>query len=304
MNTGINREELLHQVHSSPTVGELVNLVGNVFDSSSLFYGHGTGNPQDESYSLVLTVLDIPFMDSDLHWNDKVQSNDLDRIIEIAVRRINERKPLPYLLGVAWFAGLEFYCDERALVPRSPFAELILNQFNPWVQIDSGFRILDLCTGNGCIGISSAVHLPDAIVDISDISPDALLLAARNIELHEVGDRVTALESDLFDALGDQKYDLIISNPPYVPEHSMERLPVEYTHEPSLGLHADNDGHDIVDRILHKAKQHLAEDGVLIVEVGEIAEEVHHRHSELPFIWLEFENGGEGVFLLHASDLD
>ncbi len=298
------RDKLQQALSACQRVGELVGVLGEVFAQHDLFYGHGTENPQDEAYALIFSVLELSFEETDAVWEQPFDSSCLDSIIHIASRRICERIPLPYLTGEAWFAGLPFKIDPRALIPRSPFAELIHQQFTPWLEDATSIHVLDMCTGNGCIGIATAVHLPQAKVDLVDLSDDALQLARDNIHWHGVADRVTAIQSDIFDAVPKEKYDLIISNPPYVPASSMEQLPVEYSHEPVMALQADDEGMAIVDRILKESADYLTDNGVLIVEVGEIEEAVHLRYSDLPFIWLEFEQGGEGVFLLHKKDLD
>ena len=218
-------------------------------------------------------------------------------------RRIQERRPAAYLTHKAWFAGLEFYVDEQVLVPRSPMAELIESGFEPWIDSESIQHILDLGTGSGCIGIAAAVYLPDATVDLVDISPTALQVAARNARDHGVIDRVRLLESDLFAALVGTTYDLIISNPPYVPTEALRKLPPEYQQEPAIGLEAGPEGLDIVLRILRDAPDFLNEEGVLIVELGSTASTLERRFPDLPLLWVEFERGGEGVFLLTREQL-
>ena len=294
---------LLKATGQSRTVESLVYALAEVFRSSDLFYGHGTDNPDDEAYSLVFSVMGLDFDRPDSAWHQKVTRNQLDTLIALALRRINDRIPLPYLTGEAWFAGLRFYVDPRALVPRSPFAELIQNKFVPWLSIKPGMKILDLCTGNGCMGIAAAVYLSEARVDLVDLSAAALELSRKNVELHNVGTRTEVIQSDLFDALEGKRYDLIISNPPYVPASSIAELPVEYQHEPNIALQADDEGMAVVSRILQQADDFLTDEGVLIVEVGEIADMVDQHYQGLPFIWLEFEHGGEGVFLLNKQDL-
>jgi ribosomal protein L3 glutamine methyltransferase len=248
-------------------------------------------------------VMGLDFNGPDTARYQEVTQNQLDTVVALALRRINDRIPLPYLTGEAWFAGLRFHVDTRALIPRSPFAELIQNEFAPWLSIKRDMKILDMCTGNGCIGIATAVYLPEARVDLVDVSAAALELCRKNIELYDVGGRIEVIQSDLFDVLEGRRYDLIVSNPPYVPASSMAELPIEYRHEPGIALQAEDEGLAIVDRILQQADDYLSDDGVLIVEVGEIADMVHQHYQALPFIWLEFEHGGEGVFLLYKQDL-
>jgi ribosomal protein L3 glutamine methyltransferase len=202
-----------------------------------------------------------------------------------------------------WFAGLEFEVDTRVIVPRSPFAELIAAGFEPWLDPQRVHRIVDLGTGSGCIAIACAVRFPEARVDAVDLSPDALQVAARNVARHGVGQRLQLHHGDLFEPLGDAVYDLIVSNPPYVSDAEMDALPQEYLHEPDMALRAGSDGLDIVRRILRDADRHLAEGGVLVVEVGDSDERLQQAYPGVPFIWLEFEHGGGGVFLLTKDDL-
>jgi ribosomal protein L3 glutamine methyltransferase len=212
--------------------------------------------------------------------------------------------PLAYITGRAYFAGLRFKVNEHVLVPRSPFAELIEMAFSPWVDNPNQVRrVLDLGTGSGCIGIACAYALPYAKVDLLDISPQALEVAKQNIQYHGLENRVQAFESDVFSALGDERYDIIVSNPPYVCHAEMDTLPAEYQHEPSLGLEAGEDGMDIVSRILQGAKKHLNPGGILVVEVGASAGLLQARYPDEPFVWLDLERGGEGIFLMTAEQL-
>lgn len=225
------------------------------------------------------------------------------RILALFERRIEERKPAAYLVGEAWFAGLSFKSDPRALVPRSPIAELILAGFEPWLGHRPVHRALDLCTGSGCIAIAMAVHQPHWQVDGVDLSEDALALAAENAASLDVARRVRLLRSDLFSALGRQVYDLIVSNPPYVPAGDVPVLPPEYAYEPSMGLAAGDDGLDLALRILRDAPDHLSEDGLLVVEVGDSEAALVEWLPEVPFNWIEFKVGQMGVFALDAEPL-
>jgi ribosomal protein L3 glutamine methyltransferase len=216
---------------------------------------------------------------------------------------VNKRIPLAYILGSAWFAGLEFYVDDSVLVPRSPIAELILEHFHPWAKPGGIRDVLDLCTGSGCIAIAIAVHLPETQVDASDLSADALRVARKNVEKHGVQDRVNLRESDLFAALPPRRYDLIVTNPPYVPAASVSDLPGEYRAEPKLGLASGHDGLDACLQIMLQSPSYLQPEGNLVCEVGESADLLAESLPSVPFTWLEFSHGGAGVFLLSRGEL-
>ena len=229
--------------------------------------------------------------------------SEIDQLDALVRRRIEERIPVAYLLNEAWFAGHRFYIDERALIPRSLIAEYILEHFQPWIDEGRVNTVLDLCTGSGCIAIAVALEFPQAHVDAADISADALTVAVKNVEAYDLGDRVELIQSDLFDALDDRRYDIIVSNPPYVPPSSMPELPEEYKHEPELALVAEDNGLELIASILAQASGHLNEGGLLIVEVGESREALEQRFPHLPFTWLGHESGEETVFLLNRADL-
>ncbi len=286
------------------TLRDFIRFGASQFRAAGLSFGHGTDNAFDEAAWLVLHTLHLPLDLPESWWDSRLSEAERTRVVAVLRERVATRKPAAYLTREAWFAGLSFYVDERVLVPRSPLAELIAAGFEPWVNPDAVTRALDLCTGGGCIGIALALALPQARVDLADVSTDALAVAAINIERHQVGDQVRAVQSDVFDGLepGD-RYELIVSNPPYVDAEDMAALPDEYRHEPALGLAAGGDGLDIVRRILAGARGHLTEDGVLLVEVGNSQAAVEAAFPDLPLIWLEFEAGGHGVFLVHARDL-
>ncbi|MDO8271799.1 MAG: 50S ribosomal protein L3 N(5)-glutamine methyltransferase [Gammaproteobacteria bacterium] len=271
------------------------------FEAADLFYGHGTDNAWDEAVYLVFSALGLSFDEDDSIMSRPVTRGELERIQALAKRRTDERLPVAYLVGEAWFAGLPFKVDSRVLIPRSPLAELIVEQFAGLVPAEP-HKILDLCTGSGCIGIACAVAFPDARVDLADISEDALTLARENVLWHEVGERVRVIQADLFDGL-DDVYDLIVTNPPYVSQEEVDDLPEEYRHEPELGLVSNDDGLEIPLRILREAPQHLSENGVLIMEVGYSWQALAARLPKVPFLWLEFANGGEGVCMLTARQL-
>lgn len=286
-------------------VQQCVEQISNQFESSDLFYGHGTDNPWDEAVYLVFTVLGLGFGDDDASQQAiagrTVSPEEWSQLQTLARRRVEERIPMAYLLGEAWFAGLPFHVDERVLVPRSPIAELILQQYQPLLE-RSPARVLDLCTGSGCIGIATALVFPDAQVDLADISADALLVAQRNIERHGLQNRVRIVQSDLFDALQGQ-YDLIVSNPPYVSAEEVAALPPEYKQEPALGLLSDDDGLAIPRKILQQAPDYLSAQGLLILELGYSWSLFAERYPQTPVMWLEFDSGGEGVLAIDRDAL-
>lgn len=285
------------------TIAECIQESTRKLDAAQLCFGHGTDNALDEAAWLVLHVCGKPLDGSFCGWGDAVSSAEQAEISRLLSVRCETRQPLAYLLGSAWFAGLEFEVNEDVLVPRSPLAELILDQFRPWVDPDSVGRVLDMCTGSGCIAIASALSLPAARVDAADISGQALQVAQRNVERHGLSDRVKLIQSDLFQSVPAQRYDLILANPPYVPAQSMAGLPAEYRAEPGLGLVSGDDGLDAALSILLDAPGYLRDDGVLICEVGESEERLAAALPQTPFLWLEFEHGGSGVFVLTREQL-
>ena len=284
------------------TVRQFVEWAAPQFDQADLFYGHGTDNANDEAVYLVFGVLQMPFDVPESEIDKPLSDQECERVKAIIQQRLETRQPAAYLLGEAWFCGLPFYVNENVLVPRSPFAELINDHFQPWLTKEPK-RILDIGTGSGCIAIACALVFPEAKVDAVDVSDQALEVAAKNVERHGLNDRLRLIKSDVLNGLDQTKYDLIVSNPPYVSAEDVAALPDEYHHEPVLGLEGGGDGLDIVRRILAGAKDHLTDDGLLIVEVGLMQEALSESMPEMPFIWLDFEQGGEGVFLLNASDL-
>ena len=285
-------------------IAESIEQITCQLDEAGLCYGHGTDNAGDEAAWLVLHVAGARLDGSFDDWGRIVTDEESLKINRLARSRCESRLPLAYLLGVAWFAGLEFEVDENVLVPRSPLAELILDQYSPWVDPSRVCRILDMCTGSGCIAIASALYLPGAQVDAADISAKALDVARRNVERHQLADRVTLIESDLFQSIPARRYDLIVANPPYVPVQTVGDLPAEYRAEPGLGLASGSDGLDAVLSILLDAPDFLGEDGVLVCEVGESEERLAAALPVIPFMWLEFEHGGSGVFVLMKGQLE
>jgi ribosomal protein L3 glutamine methyltransferase len=272
-------------------------------NSAGLFFGHGTDNAHDEAAWMLLHVLAAPLDGSFSQWETVLDAEQVSALEQLLARRINQRVPLAYLTGEARFCGLDFIVSPDVLIPRSPLAETIQQQFSPWVNLGEGGTILDMCTGGACIAIAMAVYIPGVNVDAVDISPQALGIAAQNVVRHEVGERVRLIQSDLFSALEDTRYDLIVSNPPYVSRDVFENLPAEYRAEPSGGLVCGEDGLDIVLKILDASTRYLKQTGVLIVEVGESAEALLELLPAVPFLWLEFSRGGDGVFLLDYNQL-
>ena len=270
---------------------------------AGLFFGHGTNNANDEAAWMLLHILKAPLDGSFEQWDIVLTTAQQDELQKLLARRIDERCPLAYLTGEARFCGLDFIVSPQVLIPRSPVAELIVEQFSPWVKLGEGSRVLDMCTGGGCIAIAMAVYMPGCKVDAVDISPDALDIASQNVERHAVGERVRLVESDLFSALDDSGYDMIVSNPPYVSADVFEKLPAEYLAEPSTGLVCGEDGLDIVLKIMDAAPQYLKQQGILIMEVGESAETLQEILPRVPFFWLDFEQGGDGVFMLEYDQL-
>ncbi|WP_419810981.1 50S ribosomal protein L3 N(5)-glutamine methyltransferase [Bacterioplanoides sp.] len=296
------QQQAVEAIEQLLTVQDLVRWSVSRMAEAGIYFGHGTDNPQDESVLLVTHALGLPWNQAD-QWRDcRLTRSERETVVSLLVTRIEQRVPAPYLVGEAWFCGLPYLVDERVLIPRSPIAELIETNFQPWLQHQPK-RIMDLCTGSGCIGIACAMQFPDAEVELLDISFDALAVAEENIQRLEVHDRVVALQSDLFSA-AHGRYDLIVSNPPYVDADDMACLPDEFHHEPELALAAGNDGLDLVRIMLKQARDHLTDDGVLVVEVGNSWPALADAHPQLPFQWQEFERGGHGVFVLRAKDLD
>lgn len=282
---------------------EAVQWATERFESAHLFFGHGTDNAWDEAAYLIAHALHVSWDFAGFDVDATLAQEQQQAIADIINRRIETRKPAPYLTGEAWFAGLSFYVDERVLVPRSPTAELILNHFSPWCDTSQIHDVLDIGTGSGCIAIAIAHYLPQVKVDACDISPDALAVAAKNIQRHHLEDRVQLIQSDMFANVSAKLYDIIISNPPYVDQQDMATLPEEFQQEPALGLAAGDDGLDCVRQILRQAAQYLQPHGILIVEVGNSEAALEAAYPDVPFTWLAFEQGDDGVFLLDATQL-
>ncbi len=286
------------------SIRDFIRFGASQFRAAGLRFGHGTDNALDEAAWLVLHTLSLPLDLPEEWWNSRLTPAERGRVEAVLRLRVSTRKPAAYITREAWFMGLPFYVDERVLVPRSPIAELIATEFSPWLEPEGVHRVLDLCTGSGCIGLATGSVLPDAEIWLADLSPEALAVARRNVRNHGMKDRVRVVQSDVFDGLATApRFDLIVSNPPYVDAGDMAGLAPEYRHEPSLGLAAGADGLNVVRRILSEAGQHLADGGVLIVEVGNSQPALEAAFPELPFTWLEFAGGGQGVFLLTREQL-
>lgn len=283
------------------TAGDFLRKGVDQFNNAGLHFGHGTDNAWDEAVVLMLYCLELPG-DSGREVLDIELSSEQKEIIEnMFERRVEERIPAPYLTGESWFAGLRFTVDERVLIPRSPIAELIENQFSPWLYKDP-VQILDLCTGSGCIGIACAYAFPLARVMLSDLSEDALAVARVNIREHGLASRVSANKSDLFDRVSGH-FDLIVVNPPYVDADDLAAMPEEFIREPAMALASGPDGLNFTRRLLKEAAALLTESGCLCVEVGNSRCALEADFPEVPFNWVDFERGGHGVFILYREDL-
>lgn len=292
------RDECIDQLH---TVRDFVRWGASRFNAAGLCFGHGTDNAWDEAVALVCAALHLPLDSGGQVLDARLTTMEKGAVLDCFERRVGERKPAPYITGEAWFAGLRFTVDERVLVPRSPFAELIEREFRPWLSC-APERILDLCAGSGCIGIACALAFPDAEVDLADLSVDALEVADLNIVRHRLERRVRAIESDLFEEL-EESYDLIVCNPPYVDADDYAEMPEEYRWEPELALAAGADGLDVVRRILRDAPDWLEDEGMLFVEVGNSALALEERYPEIAFTWVDLERGGDGILVFSREEL-
>ncbi|GAB6140020.1 50S ribosomal protein L3 N(5)-glutamine methyltransferase [Methylosoma difficile] len=285
------------------TLRDYIRWGASRFKQAQIAFGHGTATPLDEAAALVLHTVYQPYNLADAYLDTVLTLDERQAVIDIIEQRIRQRVPAAYLTNEAIFAGLSFYVDERVLVPRSPIAELIEQRFAPWVDENQVEWILDLCTGSACIAIACAYAFPNAMVDAVDLSADALAVAEINVDKHQLADSVTLYSSDLFAELEDQQYDIIVSNPPYVSVAEWQQLPAEFLAEPEMGFKGGESGLDLVIRILVQAINHLTDQGILIVEVGSSAQTLQDTFPDVPFYWLEFERGGDGVFLLTAEQV-
>ena len=284
------------------TVQDFIRWTSSQLSLSDVFLGHGTDNPIDEAKQLILATLGLSLYIPTEFYSANLTNDEKQELFAIIQKRISDRVPTPYLTNQAWFCGHSFYIDERVLIPRSPIGELIDNHFQSLLS-QPPQQILDLCTGSGCIGIACAYAFPEAQIDITDISLEALDVAQQNIDLHEMNFRVTPMLSDLFNDIPAKQYDLIVTNPPYVDNEDMGDLPDEFSYEPKLALEAGFDGLDIVKRILRDAIDYLSPQGVLVCEVGNSWVSLQEQYPQVPFNWLEFERGGLGVFSITREEL-
>jgi ribosomal protein L3 glutamine methyltransferase len=285
------------------TVAAMLKFGQTTFESQGIHFGHGTTCAWDEAVCLLSFALDLPPSPGRSVLAQVLSMDEQLKIKALFERRISERIPAPYLTGQAWFCGLPFIVDQRVIVPRSPIGALIGERFQPWCKTQP-IQILDLCTGGGCIGIACAYAFQDAQIVLTDISADAIAVATMNIAGHDVGDRVTAVVSDLFAGLDSEKrFDLIVSNPPYVDLDDLASMPEEYQYEPALALASGNDGLDFTRRLLREAEHYLTQDGVLVVEVGNSSQALGLAFPMVPFVWIDFDEGDGGVFMLTREEL-
>lgn len=290
-------------IGAARTVRDAIRWAQRQLDAGGVHCGHGTDNTLDEAAWLVGGALQWPPVELDARLDEELTEAARRRINALIEQRIKTRKPAAYLLNEAWFAGLPFYVDERVIVPRSLTAELIQEQFAPWIEAKRVRRILDLCTGSGCMAIAAAQAFPAAQVDAADISADALAVARINVTRHGLAERVRLVQSDIYEALAGERYDVIATNPPYVARAELKQLPTEYAFEPAIALASGKDGLDAIIRILAGAASHLAPQGILVAEVGNSQEPLQRAFRAVPFVWLATSSGDESVLLLTAEEL-
>lgn len=286
------------------TVRDFLRLAVSRFNAAGLFFGHGCDNAWDEAVYLILHTLHLPLDRLEPFLDARLLDDEKYKILKVLHRRVDERLPAAYLTHEAWLGEHHFYVDERVIVPRSFIAELLDEQLAPWVEDpDAVAAVLDLCTGSGCLALIAALAFPEAQLDAADISADALAVARRNIADYGLADRVHPVQTDAFAGLAGRRYDLIVSNPPYVDAPSVAALPAEYRHEPAIALGSGEDGLDFTRILLAQARRHLNPGGVLVVEIGHNRDTVEAAFPDLPFTWLETRAGNEYVFLLREDEL-
>ena len=297
-----NIENITEQLHS---IADYCRYGASLFNQAELFYGHGSDNALNEALTLIMFAISLPGEMSEEVMTCRLIEQEKRDILALFEQRITTQQPVAYITNLAYFAQLPFYVDERVLVPRSPIGELIEQHFTPYFSEETPpQRILDLCTGSGCIAIACASYFPEAEVDAVDLSIDALNVAQMNIENHGLSEQVIPIQSDVFSGVAGQRYDLIVTNPPYVDQEDIDSLPAEFTHEPKMGLGCGVDGLDIVRIILAESASHLTDNGILICEVGNSQYHVEALYPDVEFTWLSFERGGHGVFMLTKAELD
>lgn len=299
----LSEQDIQQAVDDLRTAQDFWRWAASRFSEHDLFYGHGTVNAWDEAGALVMQSLELPHHYIEAIGPCRLTRSERQLIAERAAERINSRRPLPYITGKAYFCNLEFIVDERVLIPRSPIAELIQNRFQPWLGDREPARILDLCCGSACIAIACAQAFPDARIDASDISGDALDVAEQNVAAYQLEEQVALIQSDGLTELVGEQYDLIVCNPPYVDAEDFASVPPEYQHEPALALESGEDGLDFVRRLLNEAANFLTPGGLLICEVGNSMRHVMEQFPQVPFTWLEFEHSDDGVFLISREEL-
>lgn len=289
------------------TIKDVLRWSVTEFEKHELFFGHGTDNAWDEAVTLLLFFLKVPSDKLSLLIDAKLTLTEKQELYKLLEKRIKQRVPLPYITNQAWFADMEFYVDENVLIPRSPLAEFISNDLQPWLNIKPDLNVLEIGTGSGCIACAMAEHFLEQDINISidatDVSDKALAIAGKNIADYELEEHINLIKSDLFSSLDNKKYDLIVSNPPYVDADEMRALPAEFLHEPQSALAAGEDGLELVDKMLSTAYNYLNDDGILVVEVGASQEALEAKYPETAFTWIDFEFGGDGVFVLTKDEL-
>ncbi len=301
MNDMTPQTEASEHLH---TLGDFLRFAVSEAATQNLYCGHGTTHIWDDMAALILGSLVLPIDSPAWIWGSRLLPHEKNHVYTQIKRRIEERIPVPYLTHEAWFAGLSFYVDERVLIPRSPFAQIIEAQFAPWIAVDNIQSVLEIGTGCACMAIATAMALPEADICAADISREALAVAQINVEKYQLEQQIQLLQSDVFSAIPlTQTFDLILSNPPYVDAEDMQSLPAEYRHEPTLALAAGSDGLDIVHRILKEAPRYLNPQGVLMVEVGNSSGALVEAYPKLPFIWVDCNEEADGIFVLTREDL-